>query len=55
MINRIASVTLKEKFTIIDDGTDFKELPVAFGRYKGEQPLDPISSRTVVRQDLFDD
>ena len=54
-INRVASVTLREKFTIIDDGTSFKEVPIVFGRYEGKQPLDPISSVTVVRQDLFDD
>ena len=30
-------------------------MPIAFGRYEGRQPLDPISSMTVVRQDLFDD
>ena len=54
-INRVASVNLKEKVTIIDDGASFKEVPIAFGRYEGRQPLDPISSMTVVRQDLFDD
>ena len=54
-INRVASVNLKEKVTIIDDGASFKEVPIVFGRYEGKQPLDPISSMTVVRQDLFDD
>ena len=34
---------------------DFREVPIIFGRYKGKQPLEPVSAMTVVRQDLFDD